>query len=252
MILCPHNSWPSPSCEVDGEGHGGAASRRGWRELGEEMHISEVWAGCFGPCGWSCTSAQRGSVQAGDLEECRTSIPQQSRCRVVPDAAPYGLQGWFCEDVSPAGSVCAALAGDSEPRIALLQLQFPPGRSRASRTRRWLPWAAHCPPWHRVRNVCAGQGRGIATQRKGKAASLFFLLQPLSHFSGWERQGPAWLKVTSSCCWPQASERESEQDTITRMSNTGSLPCRPGRVCRSTERDQQSRTSSWAKVWQSC
>lgn len=51
--------------------------------------------------------------------------------------------------------------------------------------------------------VCAGQARqggGIATERKGKAASLFFLLQTLSHFNCWERQGSARLKVTSFCC----------------------------------------------------
>lgn len=150
-----------------------------------------------------------------------------------------------------ARSVCAAWLADSQPRIALRrQLQFPPGHSGAFRTWRWLPWG--CPlsilaPSQEC--VCC---RGIATQRKGKAASLFFLLLPLSHFSGWERQGPAWLKVTSLCCWPQASECETERDTIAWMSNTGSLPCRPRLVCRSTGRNYQSRISSQNKAWQSC
>lgn len=43
-------------------------------------------------------------------------------------------------------------------------------------------------------------GWGIATERKGKAASFFFLLQTLSHFNRWERQGLTQLKVMSFCC----------------------------------------------------
>lgn len=73
------------------------------------------------------------------------------------------------------------------------------------------PGAAHCPPGTKEHVCC----QGITTQRKGKAASLFFLLQTLSHFSGWEQQSPAQLKAMSFCYWPHASECETKQDTIT-------------------------------------
>lgn len=101
--------------------------------------------------------------------------------------------------------------GESEPRIDLrreLQVSFWPRRSRrdsaSAPTGHSLP--AGCPmsilaPCQEC--VCAGQARqggGIATERKGKAASLFFLLQALSHFNRWERHGLARLKVTSFCC----------------------------------------------------
>lgn len=199
------------------------------------MHICEEQAGHFGHCSWSC-SLSTAWFSAGWETGRNAKLQPQSR----PGAELFPLQ--LLVD-SRAGSVrmCPRLGpwvlpADSEPRISLCrQLQFPPGHSGAFRSWRWLPWG--CPlstlaPSQEC--VCC---RGITTQRKGKAASLLFLLQPLSHISGWEQQGPAQLKVTSFCCWPQASERETEQDTITRMSNTGSLPCRPKLVCRSTGRD---------------
>lgn len=101
--------------------------------------------------------------------------------------------------------------GESEPRINLrreLQVSFWPRRSlrdsASAPTRHSLPAGgpmsilAPCQEC-----VCAGQARqggGIATERKGKAASLFFLLHTLSHFNRWERQGSARLKVMSFCC----------------------------------------------------
>lgn len=138
--------------------------------------------------------------------------------------------GWFREAVSLAGPdwvsliLVSALAGsgrfapDGAPRMcprpdaALAQRGVRPGTVSAM-------------------SVCAGQGGGIATERKGKAASLFFLLQPLSRPSGWEGQGSPGSRLRPSVAWPRASRRESELDTITGMSNTASLPCRPRRVC---------------------
>lgn len=120
---------------------------------------------------------------------------------------------------------------ESEPRIDLRrepQVSFWLGAA-SDPTGRLLP--AGCPGSVLAAAqecVCAGQGGGIATQRKGKAASLFFLPQTLSHFNRWERQGS---RLRPSAAWPRASERESELDTITSMSNTGSLPCRAGRAC---------------------
>lgn len=214
------------------------------------MHICDMWAGHFGHCSCSC-SLSTAWFSAGWETGRNAKLQAQSRAgaELFPMQLPVD---------SRAGSVRTCpwlgpwvLPAESQPRIALgRQLQFPPGRSGAFRTWRWLPRG--CPLSTLALSqecVCC---RGITTQRKGKAASLLFLLPALSHISGWERQGPARLKVTSFCCWPRASERETKQDTITRMSNTASLPCRPRLVCRNTGRDQQSRTSSRTKVRQSC
>lgn len=180
-----------------------------------------AWAGCSHRCGWS-------SVPWCALAKVRAGAGTWRRA--VPGASPEGL-GTVLGGPFP----CQACLG-SAGRVSLSRAstfagsccRFPSG-SLEPLPRRGIrcPRAARGPSWHRVRNVCAGQGGGTATQRKGKAASLFFLLQTLSHFNRWERQGS---RLCPTAAWPWASKRESELDTIPSMSDTGSLPCRPRRV----------------------
>lgn len=198
--------------------------------LGEEMHICEVCAG------WSLQldlhpqhSVGQCRLGTGEMQNCSPRADLVLSCSPCSSLWTPGLVlcPWLCPGV---------LRADSEPCMALLrQLQFPPGHTGAFRTWPGPPGAAPLSTLALSQECLCCQG--IATPRKGKAASLFFLLQALSRCRGWEQQGPAQLKVMSFCCWPRASERETEQDTITRMSNTGSLPCRPRLVCRSTGRD---------------
>lgn len=172
MILCPHNSSPSPSCEGDEEGHGGAASRRAWRELGEEMHIHEVWAGHFDPCSWSC-SLSTAWFSAGWETGRNAKLQPQSR----PGAELFPMQ--LLVD-SRAGSVRTCpwlgpwvLPAESEPRIALCrQLQFPPGDSRAFRTWHWLPWG--CPLSHPGTESGMCVLPGDHHPKKGKSCLLAF------------------------------------------------------------------------------
>lgn len=194
-----------------GQGPVGQQSRRARRELGEEMHIHKAWAGCFGPCGWSCSLGTAWFSAGWGLGEMQNSSPRADlvlRCSL----APCGLQGWFCEECPWLGPCVLPWPAESEPLSPFAgSCSFLPATAEPSGASVGSPGAAlstlapsqECVRW---------AGPGDRHPKKGKSCLLVFLLQPLSHLSGWERQGPVRLKVTSFCCWPWASERESERE----------------------------------------
>lgn len=196
-------------------------------ELVEELDVHEVWVGCCNHYGWSYSSSTtclNPGEGLGDLENTNPKAELVSSCS---HCSPYGLQGM---DMGLAGPVCAAL-GESEPHIALrreLQVSFWPPPRRGIRSPR-LP------------HIHAGSGSGMRVQggeqpprgrEKLPPCSSCFSPSPVAN-AGKGRARPR-SRLRPSAAWPWASERESELDTITSMSNTGALPHRAGQCAGST------------------
>lgn len=147
--------------------------------------------------------------------KCRQKSRILTSCQAGPNAFPCGLWGrvLFCF------TALFVPLGESQPRIGpaapagfLLTSAGPartqPQPSFSSKLCSCCPTSILAPGQECARQAGMA-GRGATAERKGKAASLLFLLQTLSHFNRWERQGSASSRLCLSAAWPQANVRES-------------------------------------------